>query len=201
MDKNKTVFVDIDTQNDFLDIQGTLYISESSGIKRNLARLVKFAIDKNITIISTMDTHFENDPEFNIFKPHCIANSWGWEKIPETTYNKFQSIEFQENKNLKLKSNRFILKKPRLSPFSNYNTMILLKLLKKEDFVVFGVATDFCVRESVLGLLNAHFKVYLVEDAIKGINESNSKTALEEMAENGACFVKTREIISKLEQK
>lgn len=203
MDKLNTIFIDIDTQNDFLDIKGELYVPQSASIKRNLAILIDCAVSKNLPILSTLDTHYDHDPEFWTFKPHCSPKSWGWQKISETSYDNFQYIEPQTIKNLhlKLKSNRFMVEKQKISAFSNPNTLQLLQAMQKETCIVFGVATDFAVKEFTLGLLKENFKVQLVFDAIKGLNEFQAALAIQEMLDNGAELIKTREIISNLEQK
>ena len=199
MDKTSTVFVDIDTQNDFLDFKGSLYIPESENIRPNLAKLINFAIENNITLISTMDSHLENDPEFKSFKPHCIPGTWGWQKIPETQYENYLVIEPEDEINeKKLDKNKFILKKREINAFSNPNTLDLIKRLGKKDFVVFGVATDYCVKQFTLGLLTQNFCVQLVIDAIKGIDDVDADLAIGKMIENGVRLVKTDEVIRKL---
>ena len=201
MSKSDTIFVDIDTQNDFLDNKGSLYILQSENIRINLAKLINFAVKNDITLISTMDSHSENDPEFREFRPHGIPGTWGWQKIPETTYDNYQIIEPQEINHLELKTDKFIIKKPQISAFSNPNTMKLIKALNKRNFVVFGVATDYCVKQFTLGLLKENFLVQLVEDAIAGINDLSTEYAIVQMVNHGAKLVKTEEIISKLEEK
>jgi nicotinamidase/pyrazinamidase len=190
-----TAFFDIDTQNDFLNPKGSLYIKDSENIKFNLKELIKFAEERNITIVSTMDSHIENDPEFADFAPHCIPGTWGWKKIPETTYPDYQVVELKEVKDLEIKSNRIIIKKRELDFFKDPRVVKIIKVLNKQNFIVFGVATDYCVKSAGLGLLKENFSVYLVEDAIKGINIEKAQNDLKIMLDNGATLIKTEEVI------
>ena len=51
------VFVDIDTQRDFLEASGSLYITGSDVIIQNLSRLTQFALAHQIPILATACCH------------------------------------------------------------------------------------------------------------------------------------------------
>jgi len=64
-----------------------------------------------------------------------------------------------------------------------------------DTLYVTGLATDFCVKWSVLDGLKEGFKVYVVKDAIRGIDINGSEQqAHEEMKQAGAVFVKSHDI-------
>ena len=54
-----------------------------------------------------------------------------------------------------------------------------------------GLATDYCVKFSVLDALSEGFKVYVIKDACRGVDiePGDSERALEEMKEAGAIIV------------
>lgn len=200
MDKSEFVFFDVDTQNDFLDYRCNLYIPGCEHIKENLARLVAFAMENNIALVATMDTHTVNDPQFHYFQPHCLPDTKGWEKIPETNCCDYQIIEAIEIGGLKFRGNKFLVKKAEINPFSNHNLKKLIKWLGKRKFVVFGVTTEYCVKHVINGLLsmelpNENFLVQLVEDAIIGINDRDSEATLEEVKSRGVKLVRTEEVL------
>ena len=56
-----------------------------------------------------------------------------------------------------------------------------LKLRKVERLFVTGLATEYCVRQTALDGCAAGFKVYLVEDAVRGISPEDAARALAEM--------------------
>ena len=59
-----------------------------------------------------------------------------------------------------------------------------------DTLYVTGLATDFCVKWSVIDGIKEGFTVYVVEDAIRGIDVDGSlKQALDEMKQAGAKFV------------
>jgi isochorismate hydrolase len=51
------------------------------------------------------------------------------------------------------------------------------------------------VKSAGLGLLKENFSVYLVEDAIKGINIEKAQNDLKIMLDKGATLIKTEEVI------
>src|SRR5580658_865687 len=67
----KTVFFDIDTQIDFVYPAGALYVPGAEYILPLVGELNRHAP----VLISTMDAHSEDDPEFQIFPPHCVVGT------------------------------------------------------------------------------------------------------------------------------
>lgn len=63
-----------------------------------------------------------------------------------------------------------------------------------DTLYVIGVATDYCVRASVLDALALGFKVYVIEDGIAAVNPNDAAGAIEEMREKGAVIIKSTEI-------
>src|SRR5579863_7638671 len=80
----KTVFFDVDTQIDFLFPAGALYVPEAETILDGIASLNRYAAAHAIPLISTMDAHTEEDPEFRIYPHHCVAGTDGQRKPAAT---------------------------------------------------------------------------------------------------------------------
>src|SRR5580698_3726052 len=72
----KTVFFDIDTQIDFVYPAGALYVPGAEHILPVVGQLNRHAP----ALISTMDAHSEDDPEFQIFPHHCVLGTTGQHK-------------------------------------------------------------------------------------------------------------------------
>ena len=62
------------------------------------------------------------------------------------------------------------------------------------DLVVGGLATDYCVRASVLDARRAGLRVSVVTDAVAGITPASTEQALDEMRRAGARLVSSREL-------
>jgi nicotinamidase/pyrazinamidase len=84
----KTVFFDIDTQLDFLYPAGALYVPGAERVVPAIARLNRYAAAHGIPVISTTDSHPENDPEFRSWPPHCVAGTTGQHKVEATLLDK-----------------------------------------------------------------------------------------------------------------
>lgn len=182
MDK-EVVFLDIDTQYDFMNPQGKLYVSDAQELIPNLKLLFSIAERNNITIISSLDTHRKDDPEFKHFPPHCIKGTRGHKKIKETL-----RISKAAKQTLVIKHTIDIFSNPKLKVY----------LSPYRIAYVFGVALDYCVKVACLGLVNLGIKTYLVKDATQAVSAKGKQETLKRLSQKGVIFVKTEEVIKKL---
>ena len=190
------LYWDVDTQVDFMDQDGNLPVPGAERIRSNLERLTRHAADNDVPLLSTADTHVEDDPEFEQFPPHCIGGTPGHRKIPTTRLDGSEvlqstKLESQAETLASGEVPQLILEKHQLDPFDEELAGRLLEQLQPAKVMVYGVATEFCVRLSVLGLLERGYRVEVVEDAIKGIEDEDARAAKEEMRGKGATFVST----------
>src|SRR5690349_21482925 len=80
----KTVFIDVDTQLDFMCPAGALYVPGAEAVIPAVACLNRYAAARGITVVSTVDAHAEDDPEFASWPSHCIAGTMGQHKPAAT---------------------------------------------------------------------------------------------------------------------
>lgn len=158
----KTVFFDIDTQIDFLYPAGALYVPGAERIVPAIAGLNRRAP----LLISTMDAHSEDDPEFQIYPHHCVAGTVGQQKPAATLLEKRALIPASGEGVQQL-----ILEKQKLDCFTNPNLAPLLAELNADRFVVYGVVTEICVRFGAFGLLKTGKRVEIVTDAVKALDD------------------------------
>lgn len=199
MTKRAMVFVDIDTQFDFMHPDGTLYVPGAIDLLPNLKKLVEHAQQHNIPVVASVDAHPDNDPEFAQFPPHCVRNTVGQKKMDETLTDSSLLLG-QQATNFALpqsdKAINIVLEKTIFSIFGNENATPIFRELDADRYVVFGVATDYCVKAAVLGLRERGHRVSVVSDAISGVTPEGSATALAEMVAAGADMITTRELLS-----
>jgi nicotinamidase/pyrazinamidase len=180
----KTIFFDVDTQLDFLYPAGALTVPGAEGIVQSLAGLTRFAAANCIQIISTTDTHTEDDPEFRIWKPHCVTGTIGQQKAAATLLSKPQILTASSPDD----ASQIIVEKQNLDCFTNANLRPLLEVLKADRYVVYGVFTELCVRYAAFGLLETGAQVELVTDAIKSVNASDERETLQNFQAQGGRF-------------
>jgi nicotinamidase/pyrazinamidase len=194
----RLVFLDVDTQVDFMFPSGRLYVPHAEEIIPILARLMLWARDHRIPIISSADAHAPDDPEFAQWPPHCVVGTPGQRRIPETFFPDAVVVEnrpgaFQASPEW---VGQLIVEKPVYAVSANVNFDAILASLGHPRFVVFGVATEYCVLSDVLALRKRNLRAALVRDAIKPITEEGGRKAIEQMVAAGARLVTTAEVCS-----
>ena len=193
---DRLVFVDVDTQVDFMLPGGRLYVPHAEEIIPQLRELMLWARAHQVPIVSTSDAHAPDDPEFAQWPPHCVAGTPGQRHIPETLFSDAVVIENSPDAfHLPRGWVGQIIVEKRVYDFTtNLNIEAILASFAQPRFVVFGVATEYCVRSSVLALRSRDLPVAVVRDAIKAISEEAGRKAIEEMVAAGAQSVTTAEV-------
>lgn len=186
----KTVFFDVDTQLDFVNPAGALVVPGAEDISKALTELTRFASANHITIVSTADAHAENDLEFETWKPHCIAGTTGQKKTTGTLLGEAlvlsSTVHALEGIRSRVKdAPQIIVEKQMVDCFTNPNLRPLLDLFQADQYVVYGVVTEYCVRSAALGLLKTGARVRLVTDAIKGLHETDEHETIERFQAEG----------------
>jgi len=196
--QNKTVFVDIDTQFDFMNPRGNLYVPGAEDIIDNIKKLFNYAKEHKIKILSSIDAHTVDDPEFKLFSSHCIKGTPGNQKIEASTCKDNIVIENAEQDITEsmLDHKQIIVEGQTFDIFESMNTDGIVNKLDACNYVVFGVATDYCVKAAVLGLLKRGYRVSLVTDATKAITNEGEEKSLNEMKNAGAVFTTTEDVIA-----
>jgi nicotinamidase/pyrazinamidase len=202
MTEGAPVFVDIDTQRDFLEPDGALYVAGSSEIIPNLARLTGFARDHRIPVIASACAHTPNDPELSRFPPHCMIGTPGQERIPATQVCETLGLSAADRLP-ELLPRHVTLLKDEFDMFTNTHadTIVRLYAACQPVFVVYGVATDYCVDAAVRGLLERGCRVALVVDAIRAISPSAEEQILSGFARRGALLTMTEVVCAAGEKK
>src|SRR4051812_8286865 len=125
----KTVYFDIDTQADFVLPSGALYARGAEGILSRVSALNKHAAASGSVVISTMDAHAENDPEFRTWPSHCVAGTLGQRKPEATLLGKRLTIGSDETAERIDGIAQILLEKQHLDCFTNPNLDWILDVL------------------------------------------------------------------------
>ena len=198
------IFFDIDTQHDFMDAEGALAVPNADAIKPNLERLLRAASEHKLLTISSRCAHEPGDAEFEIFPPHCLEGTRGAERIfdglPALPRHEF-AADAQADDTAQLNAGEhYLVKKKAYDLFTN----AWLEALRArgefagKDCVVFGVATDYCVRAAALGLAQSGARALLVTDAIRGVAPDSTEKSLAEFRAAGVEFTTTDAVLNQL---
>lgn len=170
----KTVFFDVDTQIDFLYPAGALYVPGAEKVLEQIATLNRFAGAHAIPLVSTMDAHSEDDPEFKAWPPHCVVATTGQQKPEATLLAKRVAVPNTQGLLNLEGAQQFLLEKQTFDCFTNINLAALLERFAAERYVVYGVVTEICVKLAAFGLLKTGKRVELVNDAVRSLNDAAS---------------------------
>ncbi len=177
----KTVFFDVDTQLDFLFPGGALYVPGAEEVGPTLSELTAFAAKSGIPIISTLDSHTEDDPEFKTWKPHCVIGTQGQQKYSRTIADAKSGQQI-------------IVPKNTIDVFASEDVVKVLDETAGERYVVYGLVTEYCVRAAIFGLLQRKVRVELVVDAIRSLDEAEGMSILNKFAAEGGRIVTRLEV-------
>ena len=194
----KAVLLDMDTQVDFMRSTGRLYVPEAQDIIPRVTDLMEYARNMDLMVVSTKDTHAPDDPEFEQFSPHCIPGTPGWEKIEGTVLDDHIELPIDWSADLPddiLDHQQIIVQKNTLDPFMSWLLHEVVERLQKPRCLVFGVATDYCVRHVCLGLLKRKCRVSIILNATRPMREDSGRDAIEELKAKGTEFITTAEVI------
>jgi nicotinamidase/pyrazinamidase len=212
------LFIDVDVQNDFCRATGSLYVP---GSPNDLYRkLVAHADEKGIPIVGSVDSHsfdaweFASSPKLGPngekpnFPDHCVKGTQGWLKVEGTLPRRFRFVPNVAGVDahalaLELASGEaggIYFEKEVYSLFANPNAEAVLASLRARaqsslECVVFGVATDYCVRAAALGLRERGHEAILLEDAVRGITDEGTRAALDEMRAAGVRVTSSAELL------
>jgi len=183
--QSKNALIVVDVQNDFCP-GGALPVTEGDQVVSPLNRYIAKFEQAGSPIFATRDWHPVKTSHFNTsggpWPPHCIQGSPGAEFHPA----------------LKLPSETVIVSAgmgPDEDGYSGFlgrdaNGNKLVDLLRQrgvQRIFVGGLATDYCVKHTVLDGLKEDFKVVLLTDSVRGVNlqPDDSARAIKEMLNAG----------------
>jgi nicotinamidase/pyrazinamidase len=186
------VFVDIDTQRDFLEPDGALFVPGSALIVPNLVRLTNYTLEHGIPVLATACAHTPDDPELRQFPPHCLVGTRGQERIAATFRADSHVLGSQQALEGELPPH-LTLEKQELDLFTHPHAETILARYQARHpvFVVYGVATDYCVKAAVDGLLKRDCRVAIVVDAIRAIDSEAEANLLTSFARRGVLLTLT----------
>ena len=161
-------------QNDFCP-GGSLEVEGGDQVATTLSGLATHFRIKGARIFATQDWHPDNHSSFKDqggpWPPHCVRGTKG--------------AEFHEN--LRLPIGTSTVRKgasPEVDAYSGFLDSNLEEQLRRAEIkrlFVAGLATDYCVLNTVLDARKLEFEVYLVEDAIAAVNVEPEDGILNEM--------------------
>lgn len=178
----KNALLIVDVQNDFCP-GGSLAVSDGDKI----VPIINQIEDKFDFVISSQDWHPAATVHFEKWPPHCIAGTFGADFHPNLITDK---IDLKLLKGTGNKDDGY-------SAFEATNVSLIDYLRKNQiqDLYVCGLATDYCVKATVLDAIENGFHTYVITDAVAAVNveKGDDRKALNEMYLKGCTLIKSEE--------
>lgn len=187
MSKNNSAVIVVDVQRDFCE-GGSLPVTGGRAVAANISAWLEW-VDSSIPVVSTQDwhedpgDHFSEHPDYATTWPvHCLANSSGADFMyplggqfralfrkgqRAAAYSGFEGVHSETGESL------------------DY----WLSCRSINRLAVCGIATDYCVRATVLGARGRGYQVTLITSLCAGVAPETSEQALTEMQAAGAAIL------------
>ena len=191
IEQSTDVLLIVDVQNDFCP-GGALAVKDGDQVVPVLNTIIPLFARR----IFTRDWHppdhisFNDDPQFvdKSWPSHCVAGTPGAGLHPDLVVPEGAIvIDKATDKDTEA-----------YSGFQGTDLAKRLRTFNVKRLFIGGLATDYCVKDTVLDGLKAGFEIFLLEDAVQGIDvpEGNVENALNEMSQSGAILIKSGDLES-----
>lgn len=175
----------VDLQNDFLP-GGNLPVPRGDEAVKAINRYIEAAQSKGLPILATRDWHTRDHCSFKeqggLWPPHCVADSEGARFASDLRLPPASAIISKGTKADK-------------DAYSGFEGTDLHERLRSEGIgrlLIGGLATDYCVLNTVRDALKLGYRVLLLEDAVRAVNvhPEDGRRAIDEMTRLGAVPVR-----------
>ncbi len=162
---DKTAIIVVDMQNDFVKPQGKLFVLTAPATVEPIKTLLERARSAGVRIFYTQDTHYDEDPEYEIWGEHVKYGTWGWQIIDE----------------LAPKPGDIVVQKTRYDGFYGTPLDDLLRVYGIKYTVIVGTVANICVLHTAASAALRWYKVVVPVDGISALTEFDLHATLRQI--------------------
>jgi len=188
----ETALIVVDMQNDFADPAGSLYVRGGEQVVPVVDREIELAAAAGAAVVYTQDWHPETTPHFakdgGIWPVHCVQGTWGAEFHPQLH---IEGEVVRKGSGGEDGYSGFSMRSPETGEERPTQLEELLRERGIRRVVVAGLATDFCVKETVLDAAERGFEVGLLAEAVRAVElePGDAQRAMDDIYRAGATVV------------
>jgi nicotinamidase/pyrazinamidase len=177
---NKRALIVVDVQNDFCP-GGALAVAQGDEVVAPLNKLIDEFLERGEPVFKSRDWHQENTKHFTQYggtwPVHCVQNTKGAEFHPDLIDDKHIHV-----------ISKGLGDTDCYSAFDETDLALQLRRLGVEEVWVGGLATDYCVKSTVLDALKKGFRVKALTNAMRAVElkPGDGERAIAEMRNAGA---------------
>lgn len=175
----------VDVQNDFLP-GGSLEVPDGDQVIPPLNQALFLFGEANLPIFASRDWHPADHSSFieqgGTWPPHCVQHTRG------ASFANKLDIPCS----IRIISKATSIEEDAYSAFDKTNLHLELQSLRIGRLIIGGLATDYCIKATVLDGLRLGYEIFVLEDAIRAVNghPDDGDKAILEMQEAGAhCII------------
>jgi nicotinamidase/pyrazinamidase len=185
-----TALVVVDVQNDFADPKGSLAVAGGEAVLDPVNAAIREAHAAGALIVYTQDWHPEHTPHFardgGVWPVHCVGGTWGAALHPRLDVVEGETIH--KGVDGRDGYSAFSVRDPESGETEPTRLERILRDRAIERVVIAGLATDYCVVETVVDARRLGFDAEVLPDAIAAVDREpgDGARAIDRMREAGA---------------
>jgi nicotinamidase/pyrazinamidase len=184
-----TALLIVDLQNDFADPEGSLYVHGGEAVIALANAELAQARSAGAHVIFTQDWHPPHTPHFaqdgGIWPVHCVQGTWGAAFCPDVTVD---GVVLRKGIDGRDGYSGFSVRDPMSGATEATELERLLREATVERLVITGLATDYCVVETVCDARMLGFEVDVLAAGIRAVDlhPGDGERAIRRMRDAGA---------------
>ena len=193
---DQTGVIVVDVQGDFTLLKkGSLAVQDTDqSYVDKILTVTRQLKNKGYKIFATQDFHPENHISF--YTSHKDKAPYDTIEIEDRVQILWppHCVQGSENSDILIDKDLFtaIIQKGMNPKYDSYSSLFddggmktglddILKSHQINTLIVYGLATDYCVKATAMDAVKSGFKVFLIKDLCKGVADDTSQLALQEM--------------------
>ncbi len=192
-----TALLVVDVQNDFADPGGSLYVKGGEEVVSLINREIERARQAGAGVFYTQDWHPESTPHFEkdggIWPVHCVMRTWGADFHPDLVV---AGPVVQKGSNGEDGYSGFTMRDAESGDTVATALAEILGTAGATQIVICGLATDYCVKSTVLDARAKGYPTTVIQNGIRAVDlqPGDGDRAVEEMLAAGA-LLESRAIV------
>ena len=192
------VIVDVDTQRDFLDEDGSCQAANRDVLVPALRRTIAWAKWRRVPIVSAVDCHRDGEVSQKGFSPHCVDGTRGQEKVDYSLFESYVKVEGDNTLAIPIDlfqhHQQAIFRKRTTDFFLNPKADRFITQLNTREYLVMGLGLEGSIKSIALGLLARAKKVSLIVDACGFWDPSKAELSLRQMEAKGVGMITVEQL-------
>jgi nicotinamidase/pyrazinamidase len=183
-ERHRAALLVVDLQNDFC-AGGALPVPQADRVVRAINQYAAEAVAHGVPVYASRDWHPPVSSHFRAYggpwPTHCVQGTEGARFHPDV---RLPATAIVVTKGQDAASPGYSAFEGRTAEGKLFGTELRDQAI--DHLYVGGLATDYCVKHSVLDALSAGLRVTVLDDAVAGVDPEESVRAIGEMRERGA---------------